>query len=78
MANVENEGNEMEREENTNKNTNKWGLFPLVMAVVKETATPISDVYNFPITFFLYTSTYIIEENEKKLQEINKIQNKRK
>lgn len=48
------------------------------MQVVKETNTSISEVYKFPITFFLYTATYIIVENEKKLQEIKKIKTQKK
>ena len=72
MGSVDDEGSENERKEKTNKK-DTWGLFPLVMQVCKATNTSISDVYNFPISFFLYTSTYIIVENEKKLQEIKKI-----
>ena len=53
-----------------------WGLTPLLIAVAKETMTPIHDIYNFAITEFLYYASYIVEVEEKKLKEIKKISKK--
>jgi hypothetical protein len=72
MGSVESEGDNDKRE-NENDKKNSWGLFPLIMQVSKETCTPIADVLEFPVSFFLYTSTYLIYQNDLKLQEIKKI-----
>ena len=53
-----------------------WGLTPLLIAVAKETVTPIHDIYNWAITEFLYYASYIVETEEKKIKEIKKISKK--
>lgn len=47
------------------------------MLVVKETNNNLTEIYGFPITFTLYVGTFCIEQNERKLQEIQKIKNKK-
>ena len=58
------------------ENNFSWGLVPLIIAVAKETVTPIHDIYNWSITEFLYYSSYIVETEEKKIKEIKKIKQK--
>lgn len=53
-----------------------WGLTPLLIAVCKETMTPIHDIYNWSITEFLYYASYIVETEEKKIKEIKKLSKK--
>ena len=53
-----------------------WGLTPLLIAVTKETVTPIHDIYNWSVTEFLYYASYIVETEEKKIKEIKKISKK--
>ena len=57
-------------------NNFSWGLVPLIIAVAKETVTPIHDVYNWAITEFLYYASYIVETEEKKIKELKKIRQK--
>lgn len=47
------------------------------MSIAKETNNSLTEIYTFPITFTLYIGTYIIEQNERKLQEIQKIKYKK-
>ena len=77
LGNNENEEVELEREE-TNDNPVKsgWGLLPLLLAICERTNHTLEDVYNMPIAMCLYLSTYIIEDNEKKIKELNKIKKK--
>ena len=58
------------------ENSFSWGLTPLLIAVAKETVTPIHDIYNWAITEFLYYASYVVETEEKKLKEIKKIRQK--
>lgn len=53
-----------------------WGLTPLIIAVAKETMTPIHEIYGWAITEFLYYASYIVETEEKKLKELKKINKK--
>ena len=53
-----------------------WGLVPLIIAVAKETMTPIHDIYGWAITEFLYYASYIVETEEKKIKEIKKLNKK--
>lgn len=53
-----------------------WGLTPLIIAVAKETMTPIHEIYGWSITEFLYYASYIVETEEKKLKELKKINKK--
>ena len=57
-------------------NNFSWGLVPLIIAVAKETVTPIHDIYNWAITEFLHYASYIVETEEKKIKEIKKISKK--
>ena len=57
-------------------NNFSWGLVPIIIAVAKETMTPIHDIYNWAITEFLFYASYIVEVEEKKLKEIKKISKK--
>ena len=57
-------------------NNFSWGLTGLLIAVAKETMTPIHDIYNWAITEFLYYASYIVETEEKKIKEIKKISKK--
>lgn len=57
-------------------NNFSWGLTPLLIAVAKETMTPIHDIYNFAITEFLYYASYVVETEEKKIKELKKIRQK--
>lgn len=58
------------------ENNFSWGLTPLIIAVAKETMTPIHDIYNWAITEFLYYASYIVETEEKKIKEIKKLNKK--
>ena len=49
---------------------------PLIIAVAKETMTPIHEIYNWAITEFLYYASYIVETEEKKIKELKKITKK--
>lgn len=74
MGNIEDEENNLEGEEETSKRTNTgWGLLPLLLAICNKTNHTLEDVYNMPIMMSMYISTYICEENEKKIKELNKI-----
>ena len=53
-----------------------WGLTPLLIAVCKETMTPIHQIYGWSITEFLYYASYIVETEEKKIKELKKIRQK--
>ena len=57
-------------------NNFSWGLTPLLIAVSKETVTPIHDIYNWSVTEFLYYASYVVETEEKKIKEIKKISKK--
>ena len=57
-------------------NNFNWGLTPLLIAVSKETVTPIHQLYGWSVTEFLYYASYIVEVEEKKLKEIKKISKK--
>ena len=57
-------------------NNFSWGLTPLLIAVCKETMTPIHDIYNFAITEFLYYASYIVETEQNKIKELKKIRQK--
>ena len=37
------------------------------MFYVKETRTPLDDVFNTPVGEFFYVGTYLLERNEKEL-----------
>ena len=54
-------------------NNFSWGLTPLLIAVAKETVTPIHQLYGWSVTEFLYYASYIVETEEKKIKEIKKI-----
>ena len=57
-------------------NNFSWGLTPLLIAVAKETVTPIHQLYGWSVTEFLYYASYVVETEEKKLKEIKKISKK--
>ena len=57
-------------------NNFSWGLTPLLIAVAKETMTPLHQLYGWAITEFLYFASYIVETEEKKLKEIKKLNKK--
>ena len=57
-------------------NNFSWGLTPLLIAVCKETMTPLHQLYGWAITEFLYYASYIVETEEKKLKEIKKLNKK--
>ena len=57
-------------------NNFSWGLTPLLIAVAKETVTPIHQLYGWSITEFLYYASYVVETEEKKIKEIKKIRQK--
>ena len=80
MRKVSDEGGEEESEEGVQKTDNSnfsWGLTPLLIAVAKETITPIHDLYGWAITEFLYYASYIVETEQKKLKEIKKLSNRK-
>lgn len=56
-----------------NKGGYSWGLTPLLIAVSKETTTPLHDIYSWAITEFLYYASYIVETEQKKIKELKKI-----
>ena len=58
------------------ENNFSWGLTPLIIAVCKETMTPIHDIYSWSITEFLYYASYVVETEEKKIKEIKKLNKK--
>lgn len=47
-----------------------------MMEVSQKTMTPISDVYDLPITMFLYYASYLIEQNQKQIADMKKIANR--
>ena len=53
-----------------------WGLTPLLIAVTKETVTPIHDIYNWSVTEFLYYASYVVETEQNKIKELKKIRQK--
>ena len=57
-------------------NNFSWGLTPLLIAVAKETMTPLHQLYGWAITEFLYYSSYVVETEEKKIKEIKKLNKK--
>ena len=57
-------------------NSFSWGLTPLLLAVAKETMTPLHEIYSWSVTEFLYYASYIVETEEKKIKEIKKISKK--
>lgn len=48
-------------------------MTPLLIAVSKETMTPLHDIYGWAITEFLYYASYIVETEQKKIKELKKI-----
>ena len=58
------------------ENNFSFGLTPLIIAVAKETITPLHQLYGWAITEFLYYASYIVETEEKKLKEIKKLSKK--
>ena len=57
-------------------NNVSWDLTPLLIAVAKETVTPIHQLYGWSVTEFLYYASYVVETEEKKIKEIKKISKK--
>ena len=57
-------------------NNFSWDLTPLLIAVAKETVTPIHQLYGWTVTEFLYYASYVVETEEKKIKEIKKISKK--
>ena len=57
-------------------NNFSWGLTPLLIAVSRETVTPIHHLYGWSVTEFLYYASYVVETEEKKIKEIKKISKK--
>ena len=57
-------------------NNFSWGLTPLLIAVSRETVTPIHQLYGWSVTEFLYYASYVVETEEKKIKEIKKISKK--
>ena len=49
------------------------GLTPLLIAVAKETMTPLHQLYGWAITEFLYYASYIVETEQNKIKELKKI-----
>ena len=71
MESVEEQNNEVEREEKNNQTTNfSWNLLPLLLSVCKETNETLTAIYEYPISLTLYLGTYIIEQNEKQAKEL--------
>ena len=46
---------------------------PLVFEVSKNTMTPIRDIYDFPVTEFFYYSSFLVEQNQRQIKELEKI-----
>ena len=57
-------------------NNFSWGLTPLLIAVAKETVTPIHQLYGWSVTEFLYYASYIVETEQNKIKELKKIRQK--
>ena len=57
-------------------NNFSFGLTPLLIAVCKETMTPLHQLYGWSVTEFLYYASYIVETEEKKIKELKKIRQK--
>jgi hypothetical protein len=47
-----------------------------MIEVTQKTMTPISDVYDLPITMFFYYASYLVEQNRKQIAEMKKISNR--
>ena len=54
-------------------NNFSWGLTPLLIAVAKETVTPIHQLYGWSVTEFLYYASYVVETEQNKIKELKKI-----
>lgn len=54
-------------------NNFSWGLTPLLIAVAKETMTPLHQLYGWSITEFLYYASYVVETEQNKIKELKKI-----
>ena len=57
-------------------NNFSWGLTPLLIAVAKETVTPLHQLYGWSVTEFLYYASYVVETEQNKIKEIKKISKK--
>lgn len=57
-------------------NNFSWDLTPLLIAVAKETVTPIHQLYGWSVTEFLYYASYIVETEQNKIKELKKIRQK--
>ena len=55
------------------ENSFSWGLTPLLIAVAKETVTPIHEIYSWSVTEFLYYASYVVETEQNKIKELKKI-----
>ena len=76
---TDSEGEEEDVEEGVQEKQeeNNWGITPLLIAVAKETMTPLHDIYSWAITEFLYYASYYLEMEQRKIREIKKIQFKK-
>ena len=54
-------------------NNFSWGLTPLLIAVAKETMTPLHQLYGWSVTEFLYYASYVVETEQNKIKELKKI-----
>ncbi len=52
-------------------------MTPLLIAVAKETITPLHDLYGWAVTEFLYYASYIVETENRKIKELKKIRLKK-
>lgn len=52
-------------------------MTPLLIAVAKETMTPLHDLYGWSVTEFLYYASYIVETENRKIKELKKIRLKK-
>lgn len=57
-------------------NNFSWDLTPLLIAVAKETVTPIHQLYGWSVTEFLYYASYVVETEQNKIKELKKISKK--
>lgn len=48
-------------------------MTPILLEVVKETMTPLHQIYGWAVTEFLYYASYLVETSQKKLRELKKI-----
>jgi hypothetical protein len=44
--------------------------------VSQKAMTPLRDIYDFPITEFFFYSSFLVEQNQKQLNEMKKISNR--